>query len=199
MKRILTLSILAAAVLATGCTRIETGEVGLRVGFDKQVKNEELLPGSFNQTIIGSVMTFPVKEVAVKAKPIAKKPIKEVKTISKIVKPVFVEEPIIEIKYSWDIENIEINNLTNVITQITYELIGTLNDQSYPVSGTILIPKEGVLSNKVETGDYKTLTKQEIIDYMVSRISEKHAESMKALITQNLNGTKIIDKTFWKS
>ena len=66
MKRILTLSILAGAVLMTGCTRIETGEVGLRVGFDKQVKNDELLPGSFNQTIIGDVLTFPVKEVAVK-------------------------------------------------------------------------------------------------------------------------------------
>ena len=66
MKRILTLGILVGAVLMTGCTRIETGEVGLRVGFDKQVKNEELLPGSFNQTLIGSVMTFPVKEVAVK-------------------------------------------------------------------------------------------------------------------------------------
>jgi hypothetical protein len=66
MKRIVTMSILAAAVLATGCTRIETGEVGLRVGFDKQVKNEELLPGSFNQILIGDVLTFPVKEVAVK-------------------------------------------------------------------------------------------------------------------------------------
>ncbi len=66
MKRILTLSTLAAAVLMTGCTRIETGVVGLRVGFDKQVKNEELMPGSFNQTIIGDVLTFPVKEVAVK-------------------------------------------------------------------------------------------------------------------------------------
>jgi hypothetical protein len=66
MKRIFTLSILAAAVLATGCTRIETGEVGLRVGFDKQVKNEELLPGSFNQVLVGDVLTFPVKEVAVK-------------------------------------------------------------------------------------------------------------------------------------
>ena len=66
MKRIVTLSILAAAILATGCTRIETGEVGLRVGFDKQVKNEELLPGSFNQVLIGDVLTFPVKEVAVK-------------------------------------------------------------------------------------------------------------------------------------
>lgn len=75
MKRTFTLAILAVALLATGCTRIETGEVGLRIGFDKQIKNEELLPGSFNQTIIGSVMTFPVKEVAVKVEdltPIAK-------------------------------------------------------------------------------------------------------------------------------
>jgi len=58
----LLLSILALQA----CTRIETGEVGLRRGFDKQVKSEELLPGSFNQTLIGEVMTFPVKEVAVK-------------------------------------------------------------------------------------------------------------------------------------
>jgi hypothetical protein len=75
MKRILTLSILAAAVLATGCTRIETGEVGLRVGFDKQVNTGELLPGSFNQTMIGTVITFPVKEISVKVEnmtPLAK-------------------------------------------------------------------------------------------------------------------------------
>ena len=66
MKRFAIMALLGAAVLMTGCTRIETGEVGLRVGFDKQVKNDELLPGSFNQTIIGDVLTFPVKEVAVK-------------------------------------------------------------------------------------------------------------------------------------
>ena len=65
MKRIFTLGILAGAVLMTGCTRIETGEVGVRVGFDKQVKPGELLPGSFNQTIIGDVLTFPVKDVNV--------------------------------------------------------------------------------------------------------------------------------------
>ena len=65
MKRIFTLSILAAAVLATGCTRIETGEVGVRVGFDKQVQSGELLPGSFNQSIIGEVLTFPIKDVNV--------------------------------------------------------------------------------------------------------------------------------------
>ncbi len=37
MKRIFTMSILAAAILATGCTRIETGEVGVRVGFDSRL------------------------------------------------------------------------------------------------------------------------------------------------------------------
>lgn len=65
MKRIATLSIIAAAILATGCSRIETGEVGVRVGFDKQVKSGELMPGSFNQTLIGDVITFPVKDVNV--------------------------------------------------------------------------------------------------------------------------------------
>jgi len=65
MKRIFTLAVLAAAVLATGCTRIETGEVGVRVGFDKQVQQGELLPGSFNQVIIGDVLTFPIKDVNV--------------------------------------------------------------------------------------------------------------------------------------
>ena len=65
MKRFATLSLIAAAVLATGCTRIETGEVGVRVGFDKQVKPGELLPGSFNQVLVGDVLTFPVKDVNV--------------------------------------------------------------------------------------------------------------------------------------
>jgi len=65
MKRFVTLGLVAAAVLATGCTRIETGEVGVRVGFDKQVQPGELLPGSFNQTIIGEVLTFPIKDVNV--------------------------------------------------------------------------------------------------------------------------------------
>jgi regulator of protease activity HflC (stomatin/prohibitin superfamily) len=62
MKRIVLLS-LAVAVLS-GCERIETGEVGLRVGFDKQVNTTELQPGSFNQTLVGSVLTFPVRDIA---------------------------------------------------------------------------------------------------------------------------------------
>ena len=58
-----------------------------------------------------------VKKEVLEKKPIVKIPVKKVKTISKIVKPLFIEEPIIEINYSWDIESIEINNLTNVIMQ----------------------------------------------------------------------------------
>ena len=49
----------------TACIRIESGEVGLRVGFDKQVNLEELRPGSFNQTLIGSVLTFPVRDITI--------------------------------------------------------------------------------------------------------------------------------------
>ena len=66
MNRAIKLSIVAAAVsLTSACTRIETGEVGVRVGFDKQVKPGELLPGSFNQVLVGDVLTFPVKDVNV--------------------------------------------------------------------------------------------------------------------------------------
>jgi regulator of protease activity HflC (stomatin/prohibitin superfamily) len=66
MNRFVKLSLIAAAVaLTTACTRIETGEVGVRVGFDKQVKSGELLPGSFNQSLIGEVLTFPIKDVNV--------------------------------------------------------------------------------------------------------------------------------------
>ena len=66
MNRVIKLSIVAAAVAVTSaCTRIETGEVGVRVGFDKQVQSGELLPGSFNQVLIGDVLTFPIKDVNV--------------------------------------------------------------------------------------------------------------------------------------
>ncbi len=67
MNRFLKLSFVVAAVaLTSACTRIETGEVGLRRDINKQVSTQELLPGSWNQTLIGEVMTFPVKDVNVK-------------------------------------------------------------------------------------------------------------------------------------
>lgn len=57
--------IMFAIAFLSGCTRIETGEVGLRVKFDKTVSQEELQPGSFNQVLIGDVLRFQVRSIAV--------------------------------------------------------------------------------------------------------------------------------------
>jgi regulator of protease activity HflC (stomatin/prohibitin superfamily) len=64
MKKMTILGI-AALLALQGCTRVETGEVGVRIDFYKQVEPGELLPGSLNQTVIGDVLTFPVKDVNV--------------------------------------------------------------------------------------------------------------------------------------
>jgi hypothetical protein len=63
MRNLLIASILAITLI--GCTRIETGEIGLRIDASKQIQGAELQPGSWNQTLIGSVLTFPVRDIAV--------------------------------------------------------------------------------------------------------------------------------------
>lgn len=66
MNKFAKVSVLAVAVMAAvGCARIESGEVGLRVGWDKQVNPNELMPGSFNQILIGDVLHFQVRSIAV--------------------------------------------------------------------------------------------------------------------------------------
>ncbi|MFZ6751278.1 SPFH domain-containing protein [Undibacterium sp. Ren11W] len=55
----------AMILLNSGCTRIGTGEVGLRINFDKTTDPAERLPGTFNQTIIGDILTFKIQDVAV--------------------------------------------------------------------------------------------------------------------------------------
>ena len=70
MKKLIALpcAALIAALSLTGCTIVETGEVGLRVNFDKTIDGSELVAGSFNQTLVGKVLTFPVKDVSVDIK-----------------------------------------------------------------------------------------------------------------------------------
>lgn len=59
-------SIIALAILAsTACTRIETGEVGVRIDINNQVQSNELQPGSWNQTLVGRILTFPVRDITV--------------------------------------------------------------------------------------------------------------------------------------
>ncbi|QDL54810.1 SPFH domain-containing protein [Rhodoferax aquaticus] len=61
----LTLSAIAMSLALSACTRIETGEVGLRINFDKTTDPTERLPGTFNQTLIGDIITFKIQDVAV--------------------------------------------------------------------------------------------------------------------------------------
>ena len=65
MRKLLIASAIAIATLTSGCTRITTGEVGVRVDASKQVQGAELMPGSWNQTMVGDVLTFPVKDIAI--------------------------------------------------------------------------------------------------------------------------------------
>lgn len=61
LKKIFAVSLMALAMV--GCTRIETGEVGLRVNASKQIEGSELMEGSWNQTLVGDVLTFPVRDI----------------------------------------------------------------------------------------------------------------------------------------
>jgi hypothetical protein len=66
MNRIAKIAVLAGLMATTAaCTRIETGEVGVRRSFDKTIETTELQPGSINQTLWGDVLTFPTKDVSV--------------------------------------------------------------------------------------------------------------------------------------
>jgi hypothetical protein len=67
IKSIFKISAIAlATVMMTGCmTRIETGSVGVRINASKEIQGGELMPGTWNQTVVGGVMIFPVKDIAI--------------------------------------------------------------------------------------------------------------------------------------
>jgi len=66
MKKIF--AMIAIALAFTGCTRIDTGEVGLRKNWNKVIETAELPAGSVNQTLVGEVLTFPVREINAEVK-----------------------------------------------------------------------------------------------------------------------------------
>jgi regulator of protease activity HflC (stomatin/prohibitin superfamily) len=64
MKKTFAILLAVASLGLGGCIeRITTGEIGLRVNASKEVQPGELMPGSWNQTVVGSVLTFPVRDV----------------------------------------------------------------------------------------------------------------------------------------
>lgn len=58
-------AIIAALFSLQACTRIETGEVGVRINASKQIEGTELQPGTWNQTLVGDILTFPTKDIVV--------------------------------------------------------------------------------------------------------------------------------------
>lgn len=64
MNKFVKIALITATAATLGaCTRIETGEVGVRRTMSKEIETGELQPGSWNQTIFGDVLTFPTKDV----------------------------------------------------------------------------------------------------------------------------------------
>lgn len=65
MNKLIGIGIIALAVGSIGCSRISSGEVGVRVNASKEIVGTELMPGSWNQTLIGDVLEFPVRDITV--------------------------------------------------------------------------------------------------------------------------------------
>ena len=66
MKNFFKFFILVVALFGLqACTRIESGTVGLRVDMSRQIQGTELQPGSWNQTLVGSVLEFQVRSIQV--------------------------------------------------------------------------------------------------------------------------------------
>lgn len=66
MKKLIGIFVIALSAIGMGgCTRIETGEVGVRVDWNKQIQPVELSEGTWNQTIVGDVLTFPVRDIPI--------------------------------------------------------------------------------------------------------------------------------------
>lgn len=63
MKYLVAFAFAILTVFSTGCARIESGTVGLRVNASKQIEGTELQAGSWNQTLIGSVLEFQVRSI----------------------------------------------------------------------------------------------------------------------------------------
>jgi regulator of protease activity HflC (stomatin/prohibitin superfamily) len=64
MHKILTLALILAVVIMTGCTRIETGEVGLVVDYNGVIKGDPVGPG-MHPTVFSKILVFSGKEVLV--------------------------------------------------------------------------------------------------------------------------------------
>lgn len=167
MNRTFKIVVLSALVLGSiGCTRIETGEVGVRVGFDKQVKPGELLPGSFNQTLIGDVLTFPVKDVNV---------------VMENMTPVAKDNSTMK-----DIDAVVVYNIN---PQQVSELYSTKNRSFHAGKGGDIYLMYNYVVQNARNAIYKAARKYEALDMADNR--EAMESEIKDMITANLAEEKL--------
>lgn len=173
MKNVLKISAIVAALsVITGCTRVETGEIGLRVGFDKQVKNEELLPGSFNQTLIGSVLTFPVKEISVR-----------------------VEDMTPLAKDNSTMKDFDALVTYNINQQQVAEIYNAKNRSFHAVDGGDVYLMYNYIFNATRNAIYKSARKYEALDMADNRQAmetEIKEQIVRTLADEKLDGTIVI-------
>ena len=167
MNRTFKIVVLSALVLGSiGCTRIETGEVGVRVGFDKQVKPGELLPGSFNQILIGDVLTFPVKDVNV---------------VMENMTPVAKDNSTMK-----DIDAVVVYNIN---PQQVSELYSTKNRSFHAAQGGDIYLMYNYVVQNARNAIYKAARKYEALDMADNR--EAMESEIKDMITANLAEEKL--------
>lgn len=66
MRKLFIMIFVTLAILSLqGCSRISTGEIGVRVNVSNEVEGSELQPGSWNQNLIGKILTFPTRDITV--------------------------------------------------------------------------------------------------------------------------------------
>ena len=166
MKKSVIAIAIVAAMSAVGCARIETGEVGVRVGFDKQVKPGELLPGSFNQTLIGDVLTFPVKDVNV---------------VMENMTPVAKDNSTMK-----DIDAVVVYNIN---PQQVSELYSTKNKSFHAAQGGDIYLMYNYVVQNARNALYKAARKYEALDMADNR--DKMENEIKDMITANLAEEKL--------
>lgn len=108
----------------------------------------------------------------------------------KVIKKKVIKKPE-EIKYTYNIISIEANK-KNLISQITYEFVGTIGKYSSKrtgvASGALVVhfDKDQIVS----TLDYKKITKNQFIKYIKENISDNYCQALKDIIYEQLFPTK---------
>lgn len=157
----------AAVVIATGCTRIETGSVGIRINASKQVDGNELMPGSWNQTIVGDVLLFPTKDIVVD----------------------------IQNKQPLTIENVpladfDISAVYNINPQSVAELYSTKSKSFHATEkdGDVLL-MQSYITTTINNAAYKVVRQYKSLDVADNR--EKIEQQIRDIVTEQLREEKL--------